>query len=326
MVKTLNDMDENFFIREDRRKIAQGDAICAYPLAGLIADKSHFSLNEVNILSFNRHEWWTVEKSAFIDDWLFECMNNRPLWAYFSVPSVISNQGTCSFLVDTLIESLRLYKSGFILEPRYTVSCIYDNGSSSRLPGIYRARYIEAIWGEENKARCLHINSQEFKHIESFFYTILWLKVHKPLLVTKLLELFSIIHVPTIQKSVIVHNLLICFEILFGSSQDYSKYNSYPNERAIKLLQNLGEESSKLNNFLLNESRTLRNKLHHGKKIDKELLTEYADILEQVIRSSMKSYFNTIIKIFNPESDLSYYKSLSLKLKPKEIFNKILSQ
>lgn len=68
---------------------------------------------------------------------LLQCAGNCKKWS------------NMYYFVNTLIESLRIFRKGFFLEPSYTVVCKYYNNNGSRIPGIFRTKYIEAIWGED---------------------------------------------------------------------------------------------------------------------------------------------------------------------------------
>ena len=221
-------MDNNFYTDEDRRNIVEGDAIFAYPMTGLISEDSNFKLGHVSLLKFNRHEWWTVEKSAIIEDWEMEYSTIRPLWAYFSVPSIVKGERTCIFLIDTLIESLRIFKKGFILEPKYTVSCQYNNVESIRKAGIFRTKYIEGAWGEEALSQALHIYPEEYEKIEQLYSNLIWLKINHFEAISGILDCFNVISVPILTDKFVVQNLFICFEMLFGNGQEFEKYNSGP--------------------------------------------------------------------------------------------------
>lgn len=319
-------MDNSFFIQEDRRNIITGDAIYAYPVTGLITSDSDFKLGHVSLLKFNRHEWWTAEKSAILDDWEYECMNNRPLWAYFSVPSIIKNETTCIFLIDTLIESLRIFKKGFILEPKYTVSSRYYNNTSSRIPGIYRTKYLEAIWGEEAKQNCLQIFANEYSEIEELFSTLCWVKINHFYSISGILECFNVISVPSLSDEFIAQNLFICFEMLFGNKQEFKKYNTYPNERALNLLQSYNCDSIDLKNYLLTDLNGYRNKILHGIKVETSEINYNLKMLELTIRIGIKQYIILLSKIHKESPNLEELKSISPNLNPNIIFNKQLSK
>lgn len=317
-------MDDDFYIQEDRRDVISGDAIYAYPLTGLLCDETEIKLGHVSVLKFNRHEWWTVEKTAIIEDWEYEYMNNRPLWAYFSVPSIIANEETCIFLIDTLVEALRIFKKGYILEPRYTVCCKNDNGMSVRIPGIYRTKYIESIWGDERRAKCLKVFSTEFNEIESLYFNLLQVKQHFFISVTRILECFNVIHVPAIRSEFMVHSLMICFEIIFGSKQEFDRYKSHPNERALNLLIKKNKDEPEVKKYLLSNIYEYRNKIHHGIHVDISELRYSLDMLEYIIRIGIKEYIRLLIDLHADTSLNEHFKSLSPQLNPRVIFNKNL--
>ena len=318
-------MDNNFYSDADRRNIVVGDALFAFPMTGLISEDSNFKLGHVSLLKFNRHEWWTVEKSAMLDDWEIEYSATRPLWAYFSVPSVIKNEITCFFLINTLVESLRIFKKGFILEPEYTVICHYHENSSTRKSGIFRSKYIEAILGEDARSKALHIYPEEYENIEQLYSNLIWLKINHFEAISGILDCFNVISVPILTDKFVVQNLFICFEMLFGNGQEFEKYNCFPNERAINLLLKCNNQDTELHHYLLNEMHPYRNKIQHGTKIKYSELIYNLNMLEAIVRIGIQQYFTFIFEFYNGLTDFEQNSSTTGKQNIHYIFNKNLS-
>ena len=238
---------------------------------------------------------------------------------------LIANVFICFFLINTLVESLRIFKKGFILEPLYTVSCQFHDNVSSRTSGIFRSKYIEAIWGEEARSKALHIYREEYEKIEQLYSNLIWLKINHFEAISGILDCFNVISVPILTDKFVVQNLFICFEMLFGNGQEFTKYNCFPNERAINLLLKCNNQDTELHNYLLNEMHRYRNKIQHGTKIKYSELIYNLNMLEAIVRIGIQQYFTFIFEFYNGLTDFEQNSSTTGKQNTHYIFNKNLS-
>lgn len=238
------------------------------PIAGLQIQDNAVSVGDLILLRCNRAEWESVERGYVFKDWYAQYYDSNPVFLYkpFTEPTVAE---AISETFDALareaarlVTAFRLYKTGHLLEPIYTVRFIVVDNFTHRIVGPYRTEYLAMpvdglIW---------RLETSEVNDIELVYES---LKVMEQTEGTETLraviDQFNLSHTPVISSFYSVHVLLTAMEMLFDGLSKRVALKTSRYDRALQILHWLGDADADpaFDKFYQHEIHSLRNSVHH---------------------------------------------------------------
>jgi hypothetical protein len=119
------------------------------PIAGLQMQDQAIALGDLILLRCNRAEWETVEQGYVFKDWHSQYYNANPVFLYKPFSKPIASEAVRATFEDLardaarLVSAFRLYKTGPLLEPTYTVRFLVDDYLFFRSVGPYATEYLD---------------------------------------------------------------------------------------------------------------------------------------------------------------------------------------
>jgi hypothetical protein len=238
------------------------------PIAGLQMLDDAVAIQDQILLRCNRAEWETVERGYVFKDWHAQYYDANPVFLFKPFEKPIAAEAFAATL-DTLardaarvITACRLYKTGRLLEPIYTVRFLVTDSFFHRAVGPYRTEYLAMpvdglTWRlDTNEAEDLTLLYGNLKIMEQTKGTEALRAV---------IDQFNLSHTPTIPSYFSVHVLLTAIAMLFDGVPKRITRQTTCYDRALQILrwaERAGLDPA-FEAFYQNHVHSLRNAVHH---------------------------------------------------------------
>ncbi len=238
------------------------------PLAGLQMQGDVAMIGDQYLVRCNRAEWETAERGYVFKDWHRQYYDANPVFLFkpFSEPiaaeAVAGIFETLARDAARIVTACRLYKTGRLLEPIYTIRMIASDGNFFRAVGPYRTEYLAMpvdglVWPlEDDEAQDLTRLYDRIASIE---------RMEDTESLRAVIDQFNLSHVPLIPSYFSVHVLLTSMEILFDGVRGRLGLETTRYERALEVLRWAEVEGSApaFDTFFRERLHMLRNAIHH---------------------------------------------------------------
>jgi len=238
------------------------------PIAGLQMQDDTIMIGDQILVRCNRAEWETVERGYVFKDWCAEYYDANPVFLFKPFERAIAVEAMPAVLdalardAARIVTTCRLYKTGPLLEPIYTVRFLVTDSFFHRAVGPYRTEYLAMpvdglIWPlEGNEAEDLTLLYGNLEIIERTAGTEALRAV---------IDQFNLSHTPAISTYFSVHVLLTALEMLFDGVPKRVISNTTHYDRALQILrwsQGAGLDPA-FDAFYNDHVHSLRNAVHH---------------------------------------------------------------
>jgi hypothetical protein len=238
------------------------------PIAGLQMKDEAVLIGDLILMRCNRAEWETVERGYVFKDWHSQYYEANPVFLYkpFAELSVEGIPAAFNELVrdaTRLVTACRLYKTGRLLEPTYTVRFLSTDATRHRAVGPYRTEYLAMpIDGLK-----WSLEANEVKDVELLYSNLKTMELSNDTEALRVvIEQFNLSHTPTIPSFFSVHVLLTTIEMLFDRASKRLLLSKTRYDRALGILHwSMGnDEGSTFDEFYQHHVHSLRNAIHHN--------------------------------------------------------------
>jgi hypothetical protein len=242
------------------------------PIAGLQMDVDVVTIAGLHLVRCNRAEWEIAERAYVFKDWHSQYYHANPVFLYKPYAAPISAEDFPAVLNDLaldgtrLVTACRLYKTGRLLEPVYTVRFVVSDAIRDRAVGPYRTEYLampvdgltwplDATEVDDVAQICADLALlQQTPGLEAF---------------GALLDAFNLAHTPNMEAFFRLHVLFTVHEMLFDELREELQFssNSYDRALAIARLMAANVVDAKFEALFERDIRQLRNAVvHHARR------------------------------------------------------------
>lgn len=248
------------------------------PIAGMQMSEEVAAIGDQLLWRCNRAEWEEFESGYVFKDWHPEYYHANPVFLFKQFDSPIPSNSLYgifhSLARDSarLITACRLYKTGRLLEPVYTVRFCASDKLYHRAVGAYRTEYLAmpvdgmtwTLAGDEAEDVGLIYGNLETME-----------QTGGTELLRSVIHQFNLSHTPAVTPYFSVHVLFTSLELLFDGVDKRVALKTTRYERASQVLR-WGEGSRldpAIETFYLEQAHSLRNAIHHHalRKLDVDL-------------------------------------------------------
>ncbi|MGH8490984.1 MAG: hypothetical protein ACREXS_19490 [Gammaproteobacteria bacterium] len=238
------------------------------PIAGLQMQDDVAAIGDQILLRCNRAEWETVERGYVFKDWHAKYYDANPVFLFKPFDEPIAAEAMAAAFdalardAARVVTACRLYKTGHLLEPVYTVRFLVTGIFFRRAVGPYRTEYLAMpvdglTWRlDANEAQDVGLIYDNLKIVEQTEGTEGLRAV---------IDQFNLSHTPTVPNYFSVHVLLTAMEMLFDGVSKRVALKTTRYDRALQILrwsQGDGLDPA-FNEFYRNQIHSLRNAVHH---------------------------------------------------------------
>ena len=301
------------------------------PIAGLQISEPAIQIADQHLVRCNRAEWETVERAYIFKDWHSSYYQANPVFVYQPL-----NQAVTASEIETIqmqlnrdagriVTACRLYKTGQLLEPAYTVNFIASDIWKHRAVGPYRSEYLAM----PIDGMTWELQSDEVEHLSQIYASLLSVEnMSDAEALNSLIAQFNLSFTPVISNFYSIHVLLTAVEMLLGGISRKIDLPSKPYERLQSLARlSYGVELHPTTEVFYNEDiQIVRNAIHHHKlgaiNIDLAQVKAHLQIpLMMGIRLLMKAHH------LQSEQTMHFYQEMGwLDYLPKDIINACLDR
>ena len=238
------------------------------PIAGLQMQDNAVAIGDQILMRCNRAEWETVERGYVFKDWHVNYYNANPVFLFKPFEEPVAAEAIMGVFEDLardaarVVTACRLYKTGPLLEPVYTVRFLVTDSIYHRVVGPYQTEYLAMpvdgmTWPlEDNETQDLTLLYDNLKVMEQTEGTEA---------LRAIIDQFNLSHTPTIPNYFSIHVLLTAMEILFDGVPKPFAPKTTRYERALQILRwSEGEGlDPAFEVFYQDQIHSLRNAIHH---------------------------------------------------------------
>jgi hypothetical protein len=257
------------------------------PIAGLQMQNSAVAVDDQLLLRCNRAEWETVERGYVFKDWHSQYYEANPVFLFkpFDEPIVAeafdATLATLARDAARVVTACRLYKTGHLLEPIYTVRFLVTESIFHRAVGPYRTEYLRMpLYGltwhlDENEAQDITLIYGNLKFMEQTEGTEGLQAV---------IDQFNLSHTPNIPSYFSIHVLLTAMEMLFDGLPKRVTLQTTRYDRALQVLRFCEGDGldPAFDTFYQHQVHSLRNAVHHHALRDSDIDLDDVKVRMQV--------------------------------------------
>lgn len=294
------------------------------PLAGLQIKEPAIQLGSLLLVRLNRSEWEMIERRYVFKDWYSMYYSANPVFAYQSLEEETDKKKVIDeidYNITRLISALRLHKPGYIVDPIYTVKCLYNDGIYNRVVGPYRTEYLASPIDKLT----YDLKADEHTIVNGIYNVLARIdEIPDNDLVANLVNNFNLSFLPALSSYFSLNTLYTSLEMLYGRIDAALCKTTSLYKRAFAMIiaqYGILNETDEWQIFYTNQIHPLRNIVHHHKKNDLQISKQQAKFY---LQESIRLGIRMLMRLYILKADGRFENLLvnfSKNVSPKELLN-----